>query len=93
MSAKSADSKTAAQSAQELADSQAFDAGSYASAYTTEDYGTWRESRQPKTWRWEACAMLGFFSSYEISEVPGEWRDDLEHARAWAGKHLVEAGE
>jgi hypothetical protein len=75
--------------------SRGFDAGNYANAYVSENYLTaFNADTGPK--EHEAyCAgfVLGFFSSYEVDEIPGDCRDMFEHNFfSKFGQAIVEAG-
>lgn len=65
-----------------LAFSQGYDAGNYAAAYQ----GTApRLDPDLDTIRDSACSsghVLGFFSSYELTEIPGDWIQIVTFLRA-----------
>lgn len=58
--------------------SRGFDHGNYGSAYESQDWESWfadnsdscPEGADPQAWA-EGC-LLGFFSSFEIDEIPDE---------------------
>lgn len=66
------------------AQTRAFDRGNYCNAYETQDVdAAWdraaeklKADRAPEAW------LCGFFSSYELHEVPSHWRAALEISRA-----------
>jgi hypothetical protein len=62
--------------------SRGFDAGNYATAYEGEDY----EVHQRRIWckvdLYKQAHMLGFFSSYELHEIPEQYREEVEHLRS-----------
>lgn len=69
-----------------------FDRGNYAAAYETEDYALARRALVNGTAAYRVAFTLGFFSSYELSEM-GVHRDAF--ARAYvstAGRRAVELG-
>ena len=66
--------------------SHGFDRGNDASAYETEDYEQARDAINGSTSYYRIGHLLGFFSSYELHEIPGEWRDEVE---GWRERNLV----
>ena len=75
--------------------SRGFDAGNFANAYTSEDFGARsvqteltralfvRRAREQEAFR--AGFVLGFFASYEDHEIPSEHFESFEEARSeWA---------
>jgi hypothetical protein len=63
--------------------SHGFDAGNYAAAYETEDYEVAANRIAGKVSKtYMQAHMLGFFSSYELHEIPEEWRDEVERLRS-----------
>lgn len=66
--------------------SRGFDAGNYGSAYEGQSWRLWCKARNmdpaSDTWYARGCA-LGFFSSYELTEIPGyEMRARVASLRA-----------
>jgi hypothetical protein len=61
---------------------QGFDAGNYAAAYETEDYDVAQAAINGTNGLYRAGHLVGFFGSYELHEIPEQWRDDVEHYRA-----------
>jgi hypothetical protein len=64
--------------------SRGFSAGNYAGAYISEDLDTAME-REELHWELKNEAfrhafILGFFSSYELHEVPGSYREQYDEA-------------
>jgi hypothetical protein len=55
-----------------------FDRGNYASAYERSEPETLADEH-PKSFR--DGYLMGFFSSFELHEIPPEWRDELEELR------------
>jgi len=81
--------------------SRGFNAGNYANAYTTTDLeGSWEvaeDGGRIPTDEVAACAfraafVIGFFSSYEEDEVPGEHLDELLVAHMTFGSMMRELG-
>lgn len=85
--------------------SRGFDAGNYGNAYENEDWQAWlerkRAKKQPKAAKpapelveaWEAAAILGFFGSYELHEIPDSARDAfIEAYLSEYGLMVLEAG-
>lgn len=81
--------------------SRGFSAGNYASAYTSADLDTaWevmedgdRLPHNDVTARvFRAAFMIGFFSSYEDDEVPGDHLDELLAAHKTLGPMMRELG-
>ncbi len=70
-----------------------FSAGNYASAYSTEDYAlalaqdhedydeALENLRSDEPLPYRVGHLLGFFSSYELHEVPDDWRRDVRRFR------------
>jgi len=64
--------------------SRGFDHGNFANAYETEDCDVMLQSAKiPKKHGKEFTegAILGFFLSYELHEIPGEYVDEVERLR------------
>lgn len=65
--------------------SHGFDRGNYANAYETTDYETFLnnlpEDESFVKHHYRIGCLLGFFSSYEIHEVPYEYQEMVETAR------------
>jgi len=59
---------------------RAMDAGSYDNAYSSEDLALC--NIEGKSDEYRAGYVLGFFSSYEVDEVPGDWQDEVETLRS-----------
>ena len=62
-----------------------FQDGNYANAYETEDYQTFLDNL-PKgkpygRYFYRIGCLLGFFSSYELHEVPDDWQERVRIAR------------
>lgn len=67
--------------------SNGFDAGNYASAYETEDYELARGQHEALTTAYASGFLVGFFSSFELSEVGDEeLRETLARERTMAEK-------
>lgn len=72
--------------------SDGFDHGNYGNAYESQDWGSWyadnctepAEAEDPDAYR--AGMLLGFFSSYELHEIPADIADDVEQLRAEWGE-------
>lgn len=68
--------------------SRGFDHGNYGNAYETSDWEAFVMGRHAETpegldeTEYRAGMLLGFFSSYEIHEIPGEVADEVERLRA-----------
>jgi len=62
--------------------SQGFDSGNYANAYETEDYDEACTQISGANGFYRVGHMLGFFSSYEIGEIPMHLQDEVNHYRA-----------
>lgn len=66
-----------------------YDAGNYANAYETEDLESALEAEgydddmplNPRRFRFREGFVLGFFSSYELDEIPDEHREEVEYLR------------
>jgi len=71
--------------------SWAFDAGNYASAYVSEDLqiALDRDSHEGDCYH---AYLLGFFSSYELHEIPGDYRDDYITAHYAIGDRMRALG-
>jgi len=74
--------------------SHAFDAGNYDAAYTSEDLQTALNSyTRAYEGPYYHAYVLGFFSSYELNEVPiGNDRDDYVRAHQLIGSTLRDLG-
>jgi len=75
--------------------SQGFDAGNYASAYISQDYQTAFDRGTGKKEHEAYCVayILGFFSSYELHEIPFEYQDLYKSAYfSEYGKEVIKAG-
>lgn len=57
--------------------SRGFDRGNYASAYERSE----PEDVEDKPEAYRDGYLIGFFSSFELHEIPYEWRDKLEELR------------
>ncbi len=71
--------------------SRGFDAGNYASAYVTEDFGAWYDAHDigNKPAAFIEGAILGFFSSFELHEIGDEVaREDVAALRLKHGEDL-----
>jgi hypothetical protein len=70
--------------------SRGFDNGNYACAYETEDFEAHferltphaREYRNKAPEAFAAGALLGFFSSFELNEIPEEYRERVAELRS-----------
>lgn len=72
--------------------SRGFDSGNYGNAYESQYWDTWSARHNFGEHRSEAYnegLFLGFFSSYELHEVPARHRDRLATLR---GRHPERAG-
>lgn len=79
--------------------SQGFDAGNYANAYDSTDLDLAIESAEidpdvdPSRPGYRHAFILGFFASYALHEIPGEYRDEYDQAyHSAAGQHCAAAG-
>lgn len=61
--------------------SHGFYRGNYANAYETEDYEQAVKQLVGQTGFYRVGFLVGFFSSYELHEVPGEQQDEVERYR------------
>lgn len=71
-----------------------FDHGNYANAYDTEDCADMLDAIDPKASKdYRNAAIVGFFASYELNEIPGAARGTHDEAY-WskAGQACVMAG-
>lgn len=59
-----------------------FDAGNYGNAYHSEDWEAFAEFQRmdQRTKVWRIAALLGFFASYSLNEIPLDMRDDYDQA-------------
>ena len=72
--------------------SRGFDAGNYASAYTTTDLSA-VAGDIPDSEHYRSAFILGFFSSYELHEIPGSDIETFQEAYfSEGGKMAVAAG-
>lgn len=64
-----------------------YDAGNSDNAYASEDFDRARAGRSPRAHArvWWCGYVLGFFGSYETSEVPARWRGLLLGAQRKCG--------
>lgn len=60
--------------------SHGFSAGNYANAYQTEDLGEVSEVLDANEEPYRHAFILGFFSSYELHEIPGDARERFDEA-------------
>jgi len=58
-----------------------FDHGNYTCAYVTENYDVVHDDMNGKTGFYRIGCLVGFFSSYELHEIPERWRDEVAHYR------------
>ena len=68
--------------------SRGYSTGNYASAYVTDDWDTWVCANEEcySSKEWQEGALLGFFSSFEISEISDDQlARDLHDLRAEYG--------
>ena len=75
--------------------SKGFDAGNHDNAYVSDDYEKASEKRGSKmnNAAYAAGYMLGFFSSYEVNEVPMDMRDEYKGVlKGKYGKMAKQAG-
>lgn len=77
--------------------SHAFDSGNFDSAYVSEDLETaWekdQESDNPTPEKYKDAYIVAFFATFEVHEIPDEYRD--EFTNAWhspIGKAVRAAG-
>jgi hypothetical protein len=54
-----------------------FAAGNYSNGCETEDYTETEKQRDGRNGFWRMGFLLGFFSSYELHEVPPEYREQV----------------
>lgn len=63
-----------------------FTQGDYASAYKTTDYDVFLDKLPGNAsfvcHHFRMGCLLGFFNTYELHEIPSEWRDTVELARS-----------
>ena len=69
---------------------EGYEAGNYANAYETQDLDVASEQHKLYTKNELYCSgfVLGFYSSYELHEVPCEHRDEIEANRAYLASVL-----
>jgi hypothetical protein len=61
--------------------SSAFDSGNYDESYQPVDIEALLESREGDEWEaWRSAYLLGYYSSYEIHEIPDYARDEYQNA-------------
>ena len=75
--------------------SQGFSAGNYCNSYETQDYTRAMAIRDLRGSGddYATAFILGFFSSYELHEIPGSVRDAFDEAyHSEAGQRVVELG-
>ena len=61
--------------------SRGFDRGNYASAYETQRYENAQAAINGSTGFYRVGHLLGFFSAYELSEIPRKWRQEVKRYR------------
>jgi len=66
--------------------SRGFDHGNYGNAYESQDWDSFSEDMETPEGldpvEYHVGAMLGFFSSYEIHEIEGDYQEEIEALRA-----------
>lgn len=62
--------------------SHAFDAGNYANAYESDDLEQFEDKLESMPKHERVAFVLGFFSSYELSEMPEYYREMFNEAYA-----------
>lgn len=73
--------------------SRGFDAGNFASAYETTDYGHAIASLSPnRSEHYQAAFTLGFFSTLELDEMGPHAEDYLVALRSPAGRRCIALG-
>lgn len=73
--------------------SHGFSAGNYANAYQTQDLDEVSEVLEANGSRYRAAFILGFFSSYELHEIPADARERFDEAyHSEAGQRVLELG-
>lgn len=60
--------------------SHGFDAGNYANAYETQDLTAGLTKHNDQSEAFRHAYTLGFFSSYELDEIPSDVRDQFDDA-------------
>lgn len=60
--------------------SRGFSHGNYANAYETQDVDVMLAKIRNRSQAFRDAAVLGFFSSYELDEIPGSDRDTFDAA-------------
>lgn len=72
--------------------SRGFDAGNYGNAYQSQDWEAFAEYQRldQRSDVWRVAALLGFYSSYALHEIPSDMRDEFDQAY-WspAGQYVV----
>jgi len=79
---------------------RSFEAGNFANAYTSEDLDTaWKHTREIEKFNNEInnlnyhAFVMGFYSSYEISEIPIGYKETyLTAYHSDAGKECIKSG-
>jgi hypothetical protein len=63
--------------------SRGYDAGNYGNAYESQDWNAWSAKRKLNgcSHEYRSGAMLGFFSSYEIHEIPMSLQNTIAQLR------------
>lgn len=61
---------------------EGFAAGNFAAAYETEDFEVAQQTINGANGFYRIGHLLGFFSSFEVYEIPNRWASEVEHYRA-----------
>lgn len=75
--------------------SHGFDAGNYANAYETENLEVAMQGRRvfEKSEAYRTAFILGFYSGYELHEIPGSRREEFDEAyHSDTGRRVLELG-
>lgn len=73
--------------------SYGFDHGNYANAYETQNLRAMLKGIADKSADYRNAAIVGFFGSYSLAEIPGQYRDEYDQAYySAAGRQCLAAG-
>lgn len=73
--------------------SSGFDHGNYANAYETQDLDAMLDAIADESETYRNAAIVAFFASYELHEIPSDQRDAFDSAYfSGAGKACIAAG-
>lgn len=67
-----------------------YDAGNYGNAYESQDWNAWSAKRNlsARSNEYRQGAMLGFFSSYELHEIPESLQNTIAQLRDLHGEEI-----